>query len=106
MSRLLLFILLLLPVRLWAVSLNETDSYPRYIYPVGTAVASGSDYALWQQGTESGIYHGRLSLQEGTLAFHSQPYFKAVDVLPVQERLSSQQTAGNKKLYYSISTDK
>lgn len=106
MSRLLLFILLLLPVRLWAVSLNETDSYPRYIYPVGTAVASGSDYALWQQGTESGIYHGRLSLQEGTLAFHSQPYFKALDVLPVQERLSSQQTAGNKKLYYSISTDK
>ena len=106
MSRKLLFILMLLPVRLWAVCLGETDSYPRYIYPVGTAVASNSDYAFWQQGTESGIYHGHLSLQEGTLSFHSQPYYKAADVLPVQECLSSQQTAGNKKLYYSISTDK
>lgn len=106
MSRISFLILILLPIRLWAACLNETDSYPRYIYPVGTAVASGSDYALWQQETESGIFHGRLSLQEGTLAFHTQPYYKEVNVLPVQERLSTQQSVGNKKLYYSISTDR
>lgn len=105
-----LLILLLLSLRVWAASYDDSVSeapvYPQYIYPVGTAVASGSDYALWQQGQDNGIYHGRLFLQDGTLAFHSQPYRKTDGARPVEARFSAQATATKKKLYYNISTDK
>ena len=97
-------LLLLLPLRLLAVNQAEADSYPQYIYPLGTAVTAESDYAFWQQGTDSGIYHGQLSLAPGTLAFHSQPYYKTDGSLPVEACLSSQATATKKKLYYNIST--
>lgn len=101
-----LLLLLLLPLKLLAVNHGEADSYPQYIYPLGTAITAGSDYALWQQGTGSGIYHGRLSLVPGTLVFHSQPYSKTEGSRPVEARLSPQATATKKKLFYNISTDK
>ena len=87
-------------------SVPAVPIYPQYIYPLGTAVTSGSDYSLWQRGTDSGIYCGRLSLQEGTLSFHSQPYRKIDGARPVEARFSAQATANKKKLYYNISIDK
>ena len=87
-------------------SLPSEPMYPRYLYPMGTAVLTGSDYSFLQQGSDSGVYHGRLSLQEGALSFHAQPYCKITGERMIQERLSSQQSYGNKKLFYNISTDR
>lgn len=85
-------------------TLPESKTWPWMLYPVGTATQSGS--SLSEDGYDSGIYNGTLTLGQGSLAFHTRPYYSHGKARPVEARLSSQATANKKKLYLTLSTDR
>ena len=90
-------------------NLPHAPLYPPCLYPIGTAVPSafsdGNDFALREDSPEAGTYTGLLTLSSGTLALHSKPYKKTVDVRPIAPLLASGASVKLPKLRYQIETD-
>ena len=90
--------------------LPAVRQFPPCLYPIGTAVgaalSSQNDYALHEDSPDAGTYSGLLTLASGTLALHSKPYQKAIDVRPIAPVLASGASVKLPKLRYQIETDK
>lgn len=87
-------------------SLPEAKTWPWAVYPVGTAATAAGNYALTEEGDDTGVYAGRLVLGEGSLAFHTRPYRTGRGARPVEPRLARTATTTMKKLYLTLSTDR
>ena len=104
------FLFLLFATSAKAAGQSEPRIYPPCLYPVGTAVGTTfndqNDYALHEDSPDAGTYSGLLTLSSGTLALHSKPYKKAIDVRPIAPVLASGASTKLPKLRYQIETDK
>ena len=91
-------------------NLPEVRRFPPRLYPVGTATSTERSetnaFALNEDAPDAGTYSGTLTLSTGTMALHSKPYKKTVDVRPIRPTLASGATAKLPKLRYQAETDR
>lgn len=91
-------------------NLPTTRLYPPCLFPIGTAVSTTFNdknyFSLHEDAPDAGTYSGLLTLTSGTLALHSKPYKKTIDVRPIVPFLASGASVKLPKLRYNIETDK
>ena len=87
-------------------TLPETKTWPWALYPVGTATTATADCHLAEEGDDTGVYTGRLTLGEGNVAFHSRPYRSTRGTLPVEAQLSKTAKATMPKLSLTLASDR